>query len=350
MIERLVLVFRYDFVLRLIGLLIFFMISQPVFSQPMDLFSADALGADNLGPKTMGLVGEMGIIDQAGRKINVKSPFQRVISLYGAHTENLYALGAAGQLIGVSKSSDFPAEAARKLLLSQRDDLEKFLSVRPDLVLIRPMIDRAYARLVGQLENYGIVVVSLQPATLNEMAAYWQVLGRLVGREPAAGEMVSTFTRQRMAIQVVTQTLNPKKRVYFEAIHKKMKTFTATAMAISALNIAGGINVADDARSVRGTNIAFFGKERILSRGSRIDVYLAQRGTMNPASVEQILNEPGFDAIKAVGEGQVYTIDEAIVSRPTMRLISGICEIGAILYPNLFPVSFPGICKSYEAS
>ena len=50
----------------------------------------------------------------------------------------------------------------------------------------------------------------------------------------------------------------------------------------------------------------------------------------------QINSEPGFQAIKAIQEHQVYLIDEKIVSRPTMRLLMGIYEFGSKLYPELF--------------
>jgi iron complex transport system substrate-binding protein len=103
-----------------------------------------------------------------------------------------------------------------------------------------------------------------------------------------------------------------------------------------ALTTAGGINVAADAKAVRNTNIAAYGKEHILSHGDNIDIYLAQRGAMNQISVERIEEEGGFRAIKAVREGQVYIIDEKIVSRPTLRLLDGIYEIGRILYPKRF--------------
>ncbi len=293
----------------------------------------------------LALDGETGIIDNAGRRIIVQAPFTRVISLYGAHTENVYSLGAENQLTGVSKSSTYPAGAARKPIFSQRSGPEKFLAARPDLVLIRPMIDRAYTDLIQQLEKYGITVVSLQPGTIDEMYRYWMVLGRLLGREQQATEMVTTFSRQVKTITGITASLSSRKQVYFEAIHPKMKTFSPTAMAMFCLTTAGGINVAADATSVRGTNIAFYGKERILARGDRIDVYLAQRGRMNQITIEEIRAEPGFGAIKAVRDGQVYLIDEAIVSRPTLRLITGVCRIGAVLYPDLFPATFTGICQ-----
>jgi iron complex transport system substrate-binding protein len=127
-----------------------------------------------------------------------------------------------------------------------------------------------------------------------------------------------------------------KKKVYFESIHNKMKTFSPDSMAIFALVTAGGINVAEDAKPVRNTNIARYGKERILSHAEQIDVYLAQSGAMNRPTVSMIKAETGFNVIKAVANDQIFVIDEQIVSRPTLRLLEGIHEIGKILYPDVF--------------
>jgi iron complex transport system substrate-binding protein len=96
---------------------------------------------------------------------------------------------------------------------------------------------------------------------------------------------------------------------------------------------------------VRGTNIAAYGKERILSRASEIDVFLAQAGTMNPASVTMIRSESGFQAIRAVKNNQIYLVDERLVSRPTLRLLEGIFEIGKILYPHDFTENAREIIK-----
>jgi iron complex transport system substrate-binding protein len=107
-------------------------------------------------------------------------------------------------------------------------------------------------------------------------------------------------------------------------------------MPIFALETAGGINAAADADRVRTTNIAYYGKERILSRAGEIDVYLAQHGAMNQPTLALIHDEPGFDLIKAVKDGQIFIIDETIVARPTWRLLDGINTIGNLLYPEHF--------------
>jgi len=198
------------------------------------------------------------------------------------------------------------------------------------------MIDRGYPRWTAALERSGITVVSLQPSTVAELFTYWKILGTLTGRRTQAGEMIAHFRKTTAALAARGRSVDRKHTVYFEAIHGKMKTFAPDSMAIFALETAGGINAAAEARPVRNTNIAAYGKERILAQADRIDVYLAQVGTMNQPTVELIRNEPGFQAIKAVRENRIYLIDEKIVSRPTLRLLEGIYEIGRRLYPQAF--------------
>jgi len=274
--------------------------------------------------------------DKKGRQIDFSKPFTRIISLYGAHTENLYYLGLEDTIIGVSVNDTFPSQVAKKPKFSYHDGPEKFLAFMPDLVLIRPMIDNGYPKLIHRLEKSGITVVSLQPSGINEMYDYWLKLGVLTGREQQAQKMIQDFKKKTDHIKTLTKEIQVKKKVYFQAIHTRMKTFTQGAMPIFALETAGGINVAWDAKASRNTNIAIYGKEQILAKASQIDVFLAQKGLMNTVSIEQVKQEPGFDVIKAIKNDQIYLIDENIVSRPVPRLFEGILTIGTILYPDIF--------------
>ncbi|MEA1967794.1 MAG: ABC transporter substrate-binding protein [Thermodesulfobacteriota bacterium] len=274
------------------------------------------------------------ITDNAGRTIAFDKPFTRVISLYGAHTENLFFLGLDKEIIGVSKNESYPEKAKKKPWFSYHDDAEKFLGVMPDLVLVRPMIERGYPGLIKRLEKSGITVVSLQPGTVSKMYKYWRTLGILTGKRDEACEMINSFQKKRAYFFSLGKDVKNKKKVYFEAIHSRMKTFTPGSMALFALEAAGGVNVADDAKASRGTNIGNYGKEKILSHASEIDVFIAQKGVMNQTSKEIIKNEPGFSIIKAVKNDQIYIIDETIVSRPGFRLLKGIKRIREILYPG----------------
>ena len=287
-------------------------------------------------------------IDRSGNRIVIEMPFKRIISLYGAHTENLFSLGLDEEIIGVSKNEAYPPRATTRPFFSYHDDAEKFIASHPDLVLIRPMIARGYANLVLKLQRAGITVVSLQPRTVDEMYSYWKKLGMLTGKEREAGEMIKEFKAGLKKVDLLVKGIpsSRKKKVYFEAIHSKMKTFSPSSIAVFALKTAGGINIAEDTQARRGTNIAAYGKEHILSHAKEIDVYLAQRGAMNHAKIRGIKEEGGFRAIKAVKQGNIYIIDEKIVSRPTMRLLDGIYEIGRILYPARFNDITPFMAKT----
>ena len=269
-------------------------------------------------------------VDDNERTIHFDKPFARIISLYPAHTENLFSLGLDEQIIGVAKNDNFPEAARHKRKFHYREDAEKFIAAQPDLVLVRPMIMRSYPELVKQLAMAGVTVISLQPTSVEGMFSYWRRLGLLTGRESQAAAMEKRFKKELASLQKKTFALaaDQRKKVYFEAIHRKMKTFMPTSLAIFALESAGGMNIASDAKQVRRTNIAYYGKERILAKGHDIDIFLAQKGVMNRVDEELIRQEPGFMAIKAV--------QKQLVSRPTMRLLQGIKEIGNMLYPELF--------------
>lgn len=276
------------------------------------------------------------LIDSSGQTISVAKPFKRIISLYSAHSENLCSLGAEDLLVGISRSDDYPSSITSKPRFSYREDPEKFIALQPDLVLVRPMIERSYPQFIDKLKQADIAVVSLQPNSVDEMFGYWDKLGILTGHQAQAKEMIAVFKSRLKVVHdsLKDVTIDQRPKVYFQSIHKKMKTFASESIGVFVLEQAGAINIAADARQVRNTNIAFYGKEQLLSHGPEIDIFLAQHGRMNPVEVSTIMNEPGFGAIKAVRNGQVYLIEEALVSRPTLRILDGIEKLNAFFYPQ----------------
>ncbi len=273
------------------------------------------------------------LTDSDGKRIVYEKPFSRIISLYPAHTENLIALDCADRIVAVGSGDPFKG---KRPSLRFQDDPERLLALKPDLVLIRPMISRGYPNLVQILERNGVTVVSLQPARHTDLPEYWRNLGELCGAADRAQKLLADFQQGVAALEAETRKTPVEKRprVYFESIHRQMKTFNPDAIAIFALETAGGINVAADAQQVRNTNIAAYGKERILAKAGEIDVFLAQKGRMNPVSVEEIRTEPGFETIRAVQTGRVYLVDEKLVSRPTPALLEGMKTLRRLLYPE----------------
>lgn len=277
------------------------------------------------------------LTDDAGRVVTWDKPFTRVVSLYGAHTENLVTMGAGSALVGISE-----AEPGLEALpqLTARDGAERIAALKPDLVLARPMHFSAHPGLVQQLETLHIAVACLQPKSPDDLPGYWLNLGRLTGREEEARAMDGRFAAEVREMKALTAEIpvQARKRVFLEAIHSQMKTVSPGSMAAFVLDLAGAVNLAGQAEPVSGSNIAYFGIEKVIALGDELDFFLAQLGPMNPVSREEIMATGGLAGLKAVKEGRVYLLDEALTSRPTPRLIQAAKAVGAIVYPQLYPV------------
>jgi len=276
--------------------------------------------------------------DDLGKKVRMEKPAERIISLYSAHTENLFTLGLDKEIIGVSKSDAYPPAVKEKEIFDYRSDPEKVIAVNPDLVLIRPHIQKSAPDFVEALENAHINVVALYPETYKEFAPYINKLALLTGKEAVAEELIKKFEEDLNNIHEVTSEIEPKVQVYFESTENQYRTITNDSTPAHAIELAGGINVASDAEPIReGSSIAAYGAERILEKADKIDVYVAQRGTMNAGgNPHSISIRPGFNAIKALKENRIYNIDEKLISSPTFRFVKGVKEMGRMFYPEIF--------------
>ena len=260
-------------------------------------------------------------------------PFQRIVSLWPAHTANLVELGLDREILAVSADDPLPGKRPR---IACDGDPARVIALKPDLVLIRPQISRDCPALVRALEQRNIRVLSLQPAKASQLFAYWEALGKLTGREREARTMIETFSRKLATITADVRQIpkEKRKRVYFEAAHRPLHTFAPASLAMFVLESAGGVNVAADAERVRETPLAAYGRERLLAKADQIDLYLAQSGRTNPVSVDDILREPGFKAIPAVRKRQIFLVDEELIAQPTMALIQTIGFVKSLLYPD----------------
>ncbi|MBF8982574.1 ABC transporter substrate-binding protein [Lutibacter sp. B2] len=269
--------------------------------------------------------------------IQMNEPAKRIISLYSAHTENLFALGLDEEIIGVGKSDAYPVNVTTKDVYDYRSDPEKVIAADPDLVLIRPFIKKSKPEFVEALENAGIKVVSLYPNTFEKFPEYVRTLATLTGKEEVAEEKLKQFDEELKALEEKTKNIEPKINVFFEATETEYRTITTDSMAARAIRLAGGNNIASDAKAMReGTTIASYGEERILEKADQIDVYVSQRGAMSSGgNLHSIMIRPGFDAVKAVEDKRVYTIDEKLVSSPTFRFTKGIKELTRMFYPEI---------------
>ena len=251
----------------------------------------------------------------------------RIISLYAAHTEVLLRLGARDNLIGVSEQETYTGpetEGWRPATFSFRDDVEKFLAARPDIVLARPQHVAGGKHMKEALERAGIRVLAIQVTKAADLYAYWRELGALAGRTGAAEEMIAAF---EAAVERHRRASAEKRRpgVFVESIHREVKTFTPDSIPMWLVDLAGGRNVAADAEPASpGVIIAEYGPERLLSKAPEVEVFISQEGTMNRVGLDAVRERDIYRPLKAFKTGRVYKIRESILARPTPSLLEGL--------------------------
>jgi len=278
------------------------------------------------------------VVDDSGFKVKLEKPATRIISLYSAHTENLFSLDLGDEIIGVGTSEAFPHEALEKPVFDYKADPEKVIAAQPDLVVIRPFIERNNPGFVNALRRAGITVVSLYPDNAGEFEAYIERLAILTGREKKAAQLLDDFYEDLAYLESLTKDIDPRVGVYFESSDREYKTITPESMAARAIEIAGGRNLATDVTPVQeGSSIAIFGLEEIINIGHEIDVFVTQRGVMGGGgNYHSISIRPGFDTIKAIKNKRVLEINQKIISSPTFRQVLGVVELMRFFYPDTF--------------
>ncbi|GHV76039.1 hypothetical protein AGMMS49942_08600 [Spirochaetia bacterium] len=275
--------------------------------------------------------------DDDGIRINLPEKRSRIISLYSAHTENLFAIGAGGALIGGHTTCTYPPEAASFAIYDYNGDPEYIIAAEPDLVLVRPFIRRRSPNYLAEIEMAGIPVVSLYAETLGDFDEYIRRLAQLTGTETEAEQQLALFRRGLDQVRTVTGGITEKQIVFFESTEAEIRTAAEGSLPALAIEIAGGVNIASGALPVtRGSSIAPFGAEKLLQHADEIDVYIVQRGSMNSSTGTALAARPGYHAIKAIQNNRVLYIDEKQISSPTFRYLSGVQEIARFLYPAHF--------------
>src|SRR5205823_9707746 len=123
----------------------------------------------------------------------VKHSPNRIISVIPAATEILFAIGAGPQVVGVGSFDTFPAEVQRlpKVGALLDPDVERILSLKPDLVLIYA----SQTDLKEQPPRAGIASYEYTHAGLADVTSTIRALGDVTGHDEHARDVAASLER-----------------------------------------------------------------------------------------------------------------------------------------------------------
>jgi iron complex transport system substrate-binding protein len=259
---------------------------------------------------------------------------QRIVSLIPALTEVLFAIGAGPQVAAVSSFDKYPAEVASlpRVGALVDPDLERILSLRPDLVLVYG----SQVDLRIQLERATVPMFLYQHAGLADVPATIRDLGARVGRGEAAERLASGIEADLAAIRARVAG-RPRPRVLI--------VMGRESGALRGVYASGGVGFIHDMVDAAGGDNVYAGirqqalqatSEQILAL--RPDVILELRAGALAADrvAREIAVWNPLSSIPAVRNKRVVILTDERTVVPGPRVAEGTELIARALHPDAF--------------
>lgn len=269
--------------------------------------------------------------DGLGREVVLPGPAQRVVSVAPSNTEILFAIGAGAQVVGRDEFSDYPAEAASLSSIGGsmgEFSAEAIVALEPDLVLAAEINT---PELVKQLEDLGLTVYYLSnPTTLEEMYVNLEIVGQLTGHDVSA--LVESLKERVAAVDEKIAPLSFRPNVFYEidaTDPTKPWTYGPGTFGDLLIERAGGFNIASSAADPYPQ----WSLEQIVVANPSVIVLGDAMWGVTPESVKE---RAGWESIVAVQDGNIFPIDDNLISRPGPRLVDGLEALAKILHPGAF--------------
>jgi iron complex transport system substrate-binding protein len=248
---------------------------------------------------------------------------RRLISIAPSNAEIVGALGAAGRLVAVESSSDFPPEvrALPRLGPDLAVDLDAVARLAPDLVLASLSVP-GMERNVAGLERLGLPYLVLAPQCVADIRADILRVGAALDCPGRAAQVVADMDAGFAELAGAAAGRGPVP-VYLEWWPNPMFSPGAACWTNELIECAGGRNVFRDRPGQSGTVQA-----GDVARADPHVILVAWCGVpLDKLNVQRVLSRPGLAGVSAVRNGRVVAIDESLLGRPGPRVVEGARQI-----------------------
>ncbi len=135
------------------------------------------------------------LVDDAGHRVTLARPAERVVTLLPSLTETVCELPACDRLVGTDRHSDWPAavKALPKLGGLEDTQVERLVALKPDLVLVARS-----SRALQRLQALGLPVLALEPQNAADTARVIGTVAAALGRAEAGAQLQQRL-QQRIA-------------------------------------------------------------------------------------------------------------------------------------------------------
>lgn len=267
-------------------------------------------------------------VQAANGAVEITSMPTSIISLSPSATENLFAIGAGGEVVAVDDQSNYPEEAPVTDLSGFTPNLESILSYEPDLVVI------TYdpGDLIAGLDAVGVPTLLLPSATsVDDAFVEIETLGVATGHVGEAAEVVLAMQTEIDEVVVEFGDQLSGVTIYHE-VDNTLYSVSSSSYVGELYSRLGLVNIADEA-DPDGFGYPQLSPEYIVSEDP--DVILLADAAYGE-SIETLQERPGWAEMTAIQSDAVIEVDPDRASRWTPRSVEFLREVAeaiALLVP-----------------
>ena len=252
----------------------------------------------------------------------------RIVCLTEEPTEVLYALGQSDLIVGISGFTVRPSRARQekpRVSAFTSANVDKILALQPDLAI---GFSDMQADIAAALIRAGVEVWVSNHRSVDGILGYVQRLGALVGQADAANAYAAELQSDLARVQAAASALSRRPRVYFEEWDEP--AISAIRWVSELITIAGG----DDIFPQRA--LASLGRDRIVADAAEViraapDIIIGS-WCGKKFRPERVAARPGWDAIPAVRNGQLFEVKSPLILQPgPAALTDGVAQLHDII-------------------
>lgn len=242
------------------------------------------------------------VTDDSGRKVTVRYPPQRIVSVAPGATAMLLAAGADSQLVGTIEYSGQPASEKRLADIGSAYavDMERLIALRPDVVVVWPGGNNPAQ--IATIERLGLPVYRQEVVTLDGIGDSLRRLGRLAGTMGAADRAASSLEVKLATLRKEYANVRHPPTVLLEVWDRPLYTVGGRELMSDALRVCGARNVFADLPE----RAPAIGIEAVLARNPDMIIAAAPPGS----GASWLAEWKRFPSLRAVRTGWLMSFED----------------------------------------
>ena len=253
----------------------------------------------------------------------------RLVTLGGAVTEIVYALGMGEQIVGVDSSSAYPepARALPQVGYHRALSAEGVLSLKPTMILMTEAAGPPDA--IEQIRQSGVETLSVTDQTsLEGCVERIAKIAAALHKSEAGAQLAQSIQERLRAIEALNaqQAKRPKTLFIFAQSEHSLTVAGTQTAADAIIRLAGGENVVADYAGYRP-----FNAESAVELRPEVIIICAHNAN-GDLSQQKIVAHPGMQLTPAVKNNRVRTLDTSYLLNFGPRLGAAARDLHQALY------------------